>query len=526
MNLNINEHVNYLINHIKNTNPLAKLFRTSSYGYIYDTGTSKVMQCDSMEYSILEKLFNHELESSINDLIEDYGEERLLKALENLKNAIEEENILNSHKLCTFYSPNHFENLEEQINNNLEQLTLELTEQCNLRCEYCIYNNEFSGKRNHGDKEMSEEVARASVEYAAKHGSKNGVAITFYGGEPLIKFSLIKQCVEYSKEIIKDKPITYSLTTNLLLMTPDIAKYLASVEEFFIVCSIDGPKHMHDNFRKDLSGNGSFERVLSGLKYLVEALGDSAKDRIGLSMVYTPPYYSEKAKEIDEFFNSLNWLPKEVQKIITYPEANSIPFEIVKQKYEQQGIDFTANHNKWPLKELSDLNYLQEIKNSSQNKKGDSNYFAQNISEKPMIKIHKRSIFTKPNGKYPLNGCCIPGARKIYICTDGKFLLCEKISGSPIIGNVFSGIDIKKVKDQLIDEYSSKTIEKCSNCWAVRLCSVCYAHCYTDGKLDLEKRDNTCKNIPQQVESDLRLYHQCMESNPKALEYINDIVNI
>ncbi len=99
---------------------------------------------------------------------------------------------------------------------------------------------------------------------------KNEFYITFYGGEPLLNFSLIKQCVEYVKTLNCSNTIMYSLTTNLTLMTQEIAEYLASVPNFTVVCSIDGNQELHDEHRKGLDGKGSFEYTMEGLKKISE----------------------------------------------------------------------------------------------------------------------------------------------------------------------------------------------------------------------------------------------------------------
>lgn len=523
MELNIKNYVDSINKNLKNGETLAKLFKTETMGYIYDTGTSKVLQCEDVEYLILEEGFNGELECAISNIVNNYGEKRVLEALENIISAIGNENILKSQKSGEFYSPDHFERLEDKVNSELEQISLELTEQCNLRCGYCIYNEEFDGKRNHGYKEMSEEVAKLAIDYIAEHGSSKRVAVTFYGGEPLIKFPLIKKCVEYSQEVIKNKTLTYSMTSNLLLMTPEIAKFLASVDGFSVVCSIDGPKHIHDSYRKDINGEGSFDRAIRGLKYLIEAFGEKAKNRIIINMVYAPPYYKGKAEEINDFYDSLDWLPKEIEKFSSYPEANSIPLKLIKEKYDEKGIDFEENHSNLELKKWAETNYIDFVKNNRKKDNFKREYFTKIMEEKSMLRIHKRPIFKESNGLYPFNGCCVPAARKLYICTDGKFMLCEKISGSESIGDVYSGLDISKIKEIFVDEYASKVKQLCSKCWAVRLCTICYAQCYTDKKLDLDKRNKCCDLIRQQIYEDLKLYHRCMEINPEGLEYINDI---
>ena len=98
---------------------------------------------------------------------------------------------------------------------------------------------------------------------------KDEFYITFYGGEPLLNFNLLKQCIEYVKSLNLSNTIMYSMTTNLTLMTKEIADYLAGVPNFTVVCSIDGNKELHDEHRKGPDGCGSFERAMEGLKIFV-----------------------------------------------------------------------------------------------------------------------------------------------------------------------------------------------------------------------------------------------------------------
>jgi len=497
--------------------PLAKLFKTDSCYYIYDTGTSKVMSCGELEYHILDKIIKDKIDE-ISELSDRYTEEKFFSALDNIKSAIEEESILKAGKTGVFYSPGHFENLNGMLDNALRQITLELTEKCNLRCGYCIYNDCYEQKRDHGTSDMTEEIAKAAIDYAGLHGDVNdGVAITFYGGEPLLKFDLIKYSIEYAKETIKDKKVWFSMTTNLTLMTPEIAEYLASVGTCSVLCSIDGPEDVHDSYRKDLTGEGSFNKVINGLKCLVEAFGEKAVGMISLSMVFAPPFSYEKLQKIEEFFNSLEWLPKEIGKLITYPTLGSVPDEVVEMLKDN---DESRNKDK-----INDIlaNWSKAMYFSKLHEDTPIEFFAKRAVESPFLTIHKRPIYSLANSKYPLNACCIPGSRRLYITSKGDFLVCERIDGSPVIGNVFTGIDKENIKKVLVDQYSSESVEECSNCWAARLCNVCYAHCYTDGKLDMEKKRSYCYLTQHFMLNNLTFYHKCLEANPTKLEYLNEI---
>jgi uncharacterized protein len=77
---------------------------------------------------------------------------------------------------------------------------------------------------------------------------------------------LIKSHFEYAKRILPTTKLGFSITTNATLMTPDIGRFLFK-EGFSVRVSIDGPREIHDEYRKDIQGKGTFDRTLSGLKH-------------------------------------------------------------------------------------------------------------------------------------------------------------------------------------------------------------------------------------------------------------------
>ena len=103
-----------------------------------------------------------------------------------------------------------------------------------------------------------------------------------------------------------------------------MAEFFASVKNFFIVASIDGPENVHNAYRKYSNGKGSFQDAIRGLRDVVDAYGDKVTSSLSLSMVFGPPYTYEKIVSIQKFFWELDWLPKEVEKVIFYPEEGSV----------------------------------------------------------------------------------------------------------------------------------------------------------------------------------------------------------
>jgi uncharacterized protein len=119
---------------------------------------------------------------------------------------------------------------------------------------------------------MSPESLRRAVEYLLDKAGTNGkVSVTFFGGEPLLRFPLIRTAVGEARRMAleRGKQISFSITTNGTLLTPEIAGFLK--ENGISVClSIDGPREIHDRNRPYPSGRGSYEDVARGLSVLME----------------------------------------------------------------------------------------------------------------------------------------------------------------------------------------------------------------------------------------------------------------
>lgn len=301
-------------------------------------------------------------------------------------------------------------------------------------------------------------------------------------------------------------------------MTKDIAEYLASVEGLSVLCSLDGPEKINDENRIDMQGKGSFDRAIKGLKMLVEAFGERASNNIGISMVFAPPFTHSKLDEIKNFYKTLEWLPINVSKIITYPSLPKVPEEVVEMVKNETYTNEANAEITDVLSDWSKMMYSTSLHNNE-----PIEFFSKNAVEANFINIHQRPIYSKFNESYPINACCIPGSRRIYITSKGEYLVCERIDGSPIIGNVKDGIDKEKVKKILIDEYTQKSLDSCKSCWATRLCNVCYAHCYTDGNFDMEKKKAYCYLTRDFTLRSLIYYHKCIEKNGEKLKYLNEI---
>ena len=156
----------------------------------------------------------------------------------------------------------------------LQTLVVNVTNQCNLSCEYCYEYGEdkivdtANGKQ---PKFMSEETARAAVDFALRESGANKAAhITFFGGETLMNFPVLTRAVAYARARASElgKDVDFSLTTNATLLRPEVIDFLAD-ERIGVTISIDGPQDIQDKFRVFSNGQGSYEMAAPRIKALL-----------------------------------------------------------------------------------------------------------------------------------------------------------------------------------------------------------------------------------------------------------------
>jgi uncharacterized protein len=180
-----------------------------------------------------------------------------------------------------------------------------LSEQCNLACKYCFLGNNVPEKRrNFSLKAMTKEIAEKSLmffirqlEISGNDNPDNKPNIIFYGGEPLINFSVL----EYVAERINDlkqkvkciQNIELSVVTNGLLLDTSKLNRLKELN-VALALSIDGCTEEANAMRVDMHGNPSFPKVINALGKIKEAGVD-----VSLSITLTEETIKDKQKILD-----------------------------------------------------------------------------------------------------------------------------------------------------------------------------------------------------------------------------------
>jgi len=155
----------------------------------------------------------------------------------------------------------------------IQTLVMNLTNQCNLSCQYCY---EFGADKlatpEGKPKFMDVATAKASVDFLlGQSEGRRSIHITFFGGETLMNVPLLKQVVAYANQRAAEqgRHIDFSLTTNATLLTPAIIELL-SENRIGVTVSMDGPKEMHDHLRVFSNGRGSYDIIEPRVRALIQ----------------------------------------------------------------------------------------------------------------------------------------------------------------------------------------------------------------------------------------------------------------
>jgi uncharacterized protein len=166
--------------------------------------------------------------------------------------------------------PDGIQNLTAQV--PIQTLVLNLTNQCNLSCQYCYeYGADRVATPAGKPKFMNFETAKASVDFVFQQPGRGAVQITFFGGETLMNFPLLKQVVFYAKTkaAAEARAVSFSLTTNATLLSPSIIDFIVE-NDIGVTVSIDGPKEMHDKLRAFANGQGSYDIIAPKVRELIQ----------------------------------------------------------------------------------------------------------------------------------------------------------------------------------------------------------------------------------------------------------------
>lgn len=152
----------------------------------------------------------------------------------------------------------------------IKAMCLHAAHDCNLRCSYCFASTgDFKGERGLLDLETGKKALEFIVEHS---GHRRNLEVDFFGGEPMMNFSVVKQLVQYGRELEKpnNKKFRFTITTNGMLLNDEAMEFI-NKEFVNVVISLDGRREVHDRMRKTRNGAGSYEHIAPKAVKLAES---------------------------------------------------------------------------------------------------------------------------------------------------------------------------------------------------------------------------------------------------------------
>ncbi len=139
---------------------------------------------------------------------------------------------------------------------------------CNMDCKYCFYKCLSSHREEYSKGFMKEETLEILVREAIAYAD-GSLTFAFQGGEPtLAGLDFFQKAVELQQKYNNKKlQIENTIQTNGLLIDEKWARFLGE-HRFLVGLSLDGPKKMHDRYRKDAGGQDTFARIMHSVQLL------------------------------------------------------------------------------------------------------------------------------------------------------------------------------------------------------------------------------------------------------------------
>ena len=159
---------------------------------------------------------------------------------------------------------------------------------------------------------MPFEVGKRALDFLVENsGTRRNLEVDFFGGEPLMNFDVCKRLVTYARSIEKEKGknFRFTLTTNGVALSDEVIEW-ANRECYNVVLSLDGRREVNDRFRKDLSGRGSYDRIVPNFQKLVAARGGKGYYMRGTFTHHNPDFTNDLFHMADDLgFSELSMEP-------------------------------------------------------------------------------------------------------------------------------------------------------------------------------------------------------------------------
>ena len=419
-------------------------YELNGYHIVLDTCSGAVHSVDEVAYDIIALFPDHGREEIIAAMLEKYSG-RSDVTREELEQCLDDVQALkDAGKL---YTPDTFQPLAFDFKARstvVKALCLHVAHTCNLNCSYCF----ASQGKFHGDRAlMSLEVGKQAIDFLVAHsGERTNLEVDFFGGEPLMNWQVVKDIVSYARSLEAEhhKHFRFTLTTNGVLVDDEVIDF-ANREMHNVVMSLDGRREVHDRFRKDYAGHGSYDVIVPKFQKFARARGDRDYYIRGTFTHYNTDFTNDILHMAALGFTQLSMEPvvcapddpcalTEEDMPVLFEQYELLAREMLRR--EKEGRGFTFYH------------YMVDL-------------------------THGPCIYKRISG-------CGSGTEYMAVTPWGDLYPCHQFVNDPayLLGNVWDGVTNTAVRDdfKLCNAYARP---ECQDCWAKLYCSGgCPANAY------------------------------------------------
>ncbi len=419
-------------------------YKLNGYNIVLDVYSGSVHVVDDVAYDMIAMFEDHDAEKIVSAMLQKYGDREDVTEGDLRECLSDIEALKDAGKL---FSEDEYAGLAfdfKKRSNEVKALCLHVAHTCNLNCSYCF----ASQGKYHGERAlMSFEVGKRALDFLVENsGNRVNLEVDFFGGEPLMNWQVVKDLVAYARSIEeeKHKKFRFTLTTNGVLVDDEVIEF-ANLEMHNVVMSIDGRPEVHDRFRVDYLGRGSYEKIVPKFLRFAKKRGDRSYYVRGTYTHYNTDFTKDIFHLADLGFTELSMEPvvcapddpcalTEEDLPVLFEQYEILAKEMLKR--EREGRPFTFYH------------YMIDL-------------------------THGPCIYKRISG-------CGSGTEYMAVTPWGDLYPCHQFVGDEkyLMGNIWDGVTNTALRDdfKLCNAYARP---ECDGCWARLYCSGgCAANAY------------------------------------------------
>ncbi|MBE6590406.1 MAG: thioether cross-link-forming SCIFF peptide maturase [Ruminococcaceae bacterium] len=447
-------------------------FKLNGYNIVLDVHSSSVHAVDEVAYDIIALIDKGVGEEDIVKQIlekyshlEDVNESEIRECLEDVNELKKQGKLFSEDKLS------HLAGELKNRSRDVKALCLHVAHTCNLNCNYCF----ASQGKYQGDRAlMSFEVGKRALDFLMENSpGRTNLEVDFFGGEPLMNWDVVKQLVLYARSVEKErgKNFRFTLTTNGLLIDDDVINF-SNEHMHNVVLSLDGRKEVHDRLRKDIGGNGSYDRIVDKFKKFALSRNQEGYYMRGTFTHHNTDFLQDIIHMADLGFTQLSMEP-----VVCAP-----------------GDEYALTDEDLPkLFEQYELLAKEMLKREKEGRPFTFYHYMIDLSHGPCI--YKR-----------LSGCG-SGTEYLAVTPWGDLYPCHQFVGDEkyLMGNVYDGVTNHKLTESF-KQCNACSRPQCRDCWAKLFCSGgCAANAYHSGGDITAIYEYGCKLFKKRMECAIML---------------------